>query len=40
MLALLSKRPGGPESLVVEDVPEPRPGPGEILLSVEACGVN
>ena len=25
--------------LVLEDVPTPRPGPGEVLLKVEACGV-
>lgn len=40
MKALLSKQPGGPETLVLEDVPEPRPGPGEVLLAVKACGVN
>src|SRR5689334_3840763 len=31
---------GGPERLVVEDVPEPEPGPGEVLVRVEAAGVN
>src|SRR5437879_12578889 len=25
--------------LSVEDLPEPKPGPGEVLLRVEACGV-
>jgi NADPH:quinone reductase len=40
MLALLSKQPGGPESLVLESVAEPSPKPGEVLLAVKACGVN
>ena len=31
---------GGPEDLVVGDVPEPEPGPGEIVVRVEGCGVN
>src|ERR1700674_1865179 len=40
MKALLSKQPGGPETLVLEELPDPRPGPGEVLLAVKACGVN
>jgi NADPH:quinone reductase len=40
MKALLSKQPGGPETLVLEDIPAPRPGAGEVLLAVKACGVN
>jgi NADPH2:quinone reductase len=40
MLALLSKQPGGPETLVLESVAEPSPKPGEVLLAVKACGVN
>jgi NADPH2:quinone reductase len=40
MLALLSKQPGGPETLVLETVPEPQAGAGEVVLSVRACGVN
>jgi NADPH2:quinone reductase len=31
---------GGPEVLVVRDVPEPVPGPGQVLVEVEAAGVN
>ena len=31
---------GGPEVLVVEEVPEPSPAPGEILVRVRATGVN
>jgi NADPH:quinone reductase len=40
MKALLSKVAGGPEKLVLEDVPDPEPGAGQVLLSVRACGVN
>jgi NADPH2:quinone reductase len=31
---------GGPEMLRYEDAPEPRPGPGEVLLRVKAIGIN
>src|ERR1043166_7483450 len=31
---------GGPEVLRVEDVPDPVAGPGELLIDVEAVGVN
>ena len=31
---------GGPDALRFEDVPEPAPGPGEILVRLAACGVN
>ena len=40
MKALLSTHPGGPETLVLEDIPEPVPGPGEVRVAVRACGVN
>ena len=40
MKALLSKTPGGPATLVLEDIPEPTPGRGEIRIAVQACGVN
>jgi putative PIG3 family NAD(P)H quinone oxidoreductase len=32
--------PGGPDALVVQDVPEPSPGPGEVVVEVAAAGVN
>jgi putative PIG3 family NAD(P)H quinone oxidoreductase len=32
--------PGGPDVLVPGSVPDPRPGPGEILVDVAAAGVN
>jgi NADPH2:quinone reductase len=38
--AVLCKSFGPPESLVVEDVPSPIPGPGEVVLSVKAASVN
>jgi len=31
---------GAPEQLVYEDVPDPVPGPGEVIVSVAASGVN
>ena len=40
MKAVLCKSYGPPESLVVEDVPSPIPGPGEVVISVKAAGVN
>lgn len=40
MKALLSIRAGGPDTLVLTEVNDPRPGPGEVLISVQACGVN
>jgi NADPH2:quinone reductase len=40
MLALLSRQPGGPETLRLETMPDPKPGRDEVVLSVRACGVN
>jgi NADPH2:quinone reductase len=40
MKALLSRLPGGPESLTLEEVPEPVPAPGEVRVTVRACSVN
>ncbi len=31
---------GGPEALRYEDVPDPAPGPGQVLVRIEAAGVN
>jgi NADPH2:quinone reductase len=31
---------GGPEALKLEEVPTPKPGPGEVLVRVHAAGVN
>lgn len=40
MRAVLSKAVGGPGTLVLEDLADPAPGAGEVLLAVKACGVN
>ncbi len=40
MKAIRVHETGGPEVLRVEDVPAPVPGPGELLIDVEAIGVN
>lgn len=40
MKAVLSKTVGGPETLVIEDVPVPAPGKNQVLVEVKACGVN
>ena len=40
MRAMLSHTAGGPQTLRLEEVPEPRPGPGQVLLRTRACGVN
>jgi NADPH:quinone reductase len=38
--AVVVTSPGGPENLVVRDVPDPVAGPGELLVRVAAAGVN
>ena len=40
MRALLSHEPGGPDTLRLEDVAEPNPGPGELLIRVRASAIN
>ena len=40
MKAVVVTRHGGPEVLELQDVPEPEPGPGDLLVDVEAIGVN
>lgn len=40
MTAVRVHEPGGPEALRVEQVPVPRPGPGEALVRIDAAGVN
>jgi len=40
MKALLSHAPGGPETLRLDDLSEPAPGPGELLVRVRACAIN
>ena len=40
MKAVLCKQYGPPDSLVIEDLPSPKPGDGQVLISVKAAGVN
>jgi NADPH2:quinone reductase len=40
MKALLSVAVGGPDTLVIQDLPSPEPGSGAVVVSVKACGVN
>jgi len=38
--ALLSHEPGGPDSLRLDEVPDPQAGPGELLVRVRAAAIN
>jgi putative PIG3 family NAD(P)H quinone oxidoreductase len=40
MRAVTTTGPGGPEVLTVSELPDPEPGPGEVLLDVAATAVN
>jgi putative PIG3 family NAD(P)H quinone oxidoreductase len=40
MRAVVITHPGGPEVLRLEEVPDPVPGPGEVLVGVTAAGLN
>jgi NADPH:quinone reductase len=40
MRALVVERPGGPEAMRLRQLPAPRPGPGQVVVAVEAVGVN
>ena len=40
MRALLSHEPGGPETLKLEEVADPKPAPGELLVRVRAAAIN
>lgn len=40
MKAVVCKQFGPPESLTIEDLPSPRPGPGQIVVTVKAASLN
>ncbi|WP_176484688.1 NADPH:quinone oxidoreductase family protein [Sphingomonas spermidinifaciens] len=40
MRALLSRVPGGPETLEIAELPDPTPAPGQVLVAVRACAIN
>lgn len=40
MRAVLCKAYGVPDTLSVEDIPTPQPGPGEVRVSMRAAGIN
>jgi NADPH:quinone reductase-like Zn-dependent oxidoreductase len=40
MKALLSKAAGGPETLILAELPDPVAGPGQVLVAVKACAIN
>ncbi len=40
MRAVIATEPGGPEVLAVHDLPDPEPGPGEVVIDVVATAVN
>jgi NADPH:quinone reductase-like Zn-dependent oxidoreductase len=40
MKAVVVTRSGGPEVLEVRDMPDPQPKAGEVIVRVEAVGIN
>jgi NADPH:quinone reductase-like Zn-dependent oxidoreductase len=40
MRKVVIHRPGGHDRLTIEEHPDPKPGPGEVLIEVAAAGVN
>jgi hypothetical protein len=40
MKAIIVNEFGAPEVLKLEDIPDPKPGPGEVVVRVRAVGVN
>jgi NADPH2:quinone reductase len=40
MRAIQISQTGGPEVLEFREVPTPEPGPGRVMVQIEACGVN
>ncbi|WP_343732447.1 NADPH:quinone oxidoreductase family protein [Duganella sp.] len=40
MKAVVCETWGAPDTLTVQDLPDPRPGPGQVVIDVRAAGVN
>jgi NADPH:quinone reductase len=40
MRALIVQQPGGPEAMRLQQLPAPQPGPDQVVVAVEAVGVN
>jgi putative PIG3 family NAD(P)H quinone oxidoreductase len=40
MRAVIMDKPGGPEVLTVQDMPDPQPGPDQVRVRVRAAGLN
>jgi NADPH2:quinone reductase len=40
MKAMVIARFGGPEMFEAREMPEPEPGPGEVLVRVQAAAIN
>lgn len=40
MKAIQISRTGGPEVLTLVDLPDPEPGPGQVVVRMSAIGVN
>ena len=40
MRAVIASEPGGPEVLTLTELPDPKPGPGEVVIDVAATAVN
>lgn len=40
MRAMICRAHGGPETLEPGELPDPEPAPGEVLIRVQACGIN
>ncbi|MES2987194.1 MAG: NADPH:quinone oxidoreductase family protein [Pseudomonadota bacterium] len=40
MKALLSKAVGGPETLILDELPDPIAGKGQVVVAVKACAIN
>src|SRR5438270_13841722 len=40
MRAIVVRKGGGPDVLTLEEVPDPEPGEGQVLVRVEAAAVN